>query len=84
MAAALNFAQELANVVELLPTLAPQEVMSLRLSPPSQERIAALLEKSKAEGLSSEERREWEQFASVEHLVRMAKIRAAIERRDAG
>jgi hypothetical protein len=80
----LNFAQELANVVELLPTLSPQEVLSLRLSPPSQERIAALLDKSKAEGLSPEEEHEWEQFASVEHLVRMAKLTAAIERRDNG
>jgi hypothetical protein len=55
---ALNFARELTNVIELLPTLSPQEVLSLRLSPPLQGRIAALLEKSKAEGLSSEEQRE--------------------------
>lgn len=66
-----------AGLAELLEKLAslpsPEEILALRASPALQERIDTLLEKSKDEGLTPDERREWEQFCYVEHLVRMAK-----------
>lgn len=68
----------LANVLETLASLpTPEEVLALRPSPALQERIESLLEKNQASGLSSEEQREWEQYCYVEHLVRLAKVRAA-------
>ena len=48
-----------------------------------QERIEALLNKNRAGGLSDEERKEWERYQYIEHLVRMAKARA-IQRQDQG
>ena len=64
----------------LLETLAAmpsaKEVLALRPAPPLQERIDALLEKSRSAGLSPDEQREWGLCQYVEHLVRLAKITA--------
>ena len=79
-----NFSEELRSLLEKLDApSSPEEILALRASPALQERIDTLLEKSKDEGLSTDERREWEQFCYVEHLVRMAKGNAAIELRKA-
>jgi len=67
----------MADVLEAfarLPT--PQEVLDLRPSPELQERISALLEKNRDQGLSPEEEREWERYQYLEHLVRLAKAKA--------
>jgi len=70
----------LSDVLEALARLpSPEEVLALRPSPTLQDRIEALLEKNRSSGLSAEERREWEQYQYVEHLVRMAKGRAALK-----
>jgi len=42
-----------------------------------------LLEKNQAAGLSADEQREWQQYQYVEHLVRLAKARAALKLRGA-
>src|SRR5687768_407223 len=69
----------LADVLEKLATLpGPEEVLALRPSASLQTRIDDLLERNQAGGLSAEEQREWEQYRYVEHLVRMAKARAAL------
>ena len=69
----------LAEVLETLATLpGPEEVLALRPSPALQERLDHLLEQSQAGELSAEQRREWEQYQYVEHLVRLAKTRAAL------
>lgn len=69
----------LADVLEKLATLpSPEEVLALRPSEALQARIDELLERNQAGGLSAEEQREWEQYRYVEHLVRMAKARAAL------
>jgi hypothetical protein len=74
----------LANVLEALASLpTPEEVLALRPSTALQERIDALLEKNQEGGLDADERREWEQYQYVEHLVRMAKARAALKLRGA-
>jgi hypothetical protein len=74
----------LAGVLEKLADLpTPEEILALRPAPALQERIEALLEKNQGGGLSSDEQREWEQLQYVEHLVRLAKARAALKLRSA-
>jgi hypothetical protein len=70
----------LADVLETLASLpTPEEVLALRPSPALQERIEELLEKDRSSGLLPEEQREWEHYEYVEHLVRLAKARAALK-----
>ena len=40
-------------------------------------RISELLRKNRQEGLTPEENAEWQRYETVEHLVRLAKARAA-------
>ena len=71
---------ELNDVLETLaslPTL--EEVLALRPSTALQERLDDLLEKNCSGGLSPEDQGAWEQYQYVEHLVRLAKARAAIK-----
>ncbi len=70
----------LTDVLEALATLpTPEEILALRPSPALQERIEELSEKSRNGSLSAEELRDWEQYQYVEHLVRVAKARAALK-----
>jgi hypothetical protein len=70
----------LTGLLETLAALpSPEEVLALRPSPELQERIDHLLEKSQAGGLSPEEQREWQLYEYAEHLVRLAKARAALK-----
>jgi hypothetical protein len=74
----------IAGVLETLASLpTPEEVLALRPSPALQERIEDLLDKNRNGGLSQEEQREWEQYQYVEHLVRLAKARAALKLKSA-
>jgi hypothetical protein len=69
-----------AGALETLASLpSPEEVLALRPSPELQEQIDRLLEKSQAGELSPDEQREWQQYEYVEHLVRLAKARAAVK-----
>jgi hypothetical protein len=66
-----------SSVLEKLAALpAPEEVLALRPTPPLQERIDLLLEKSRLSSLSPADQREWDQYQYLEHLVRLAKISA--------
>jgi hypothetical protein len=70
----------LAEVLETLAALpTPQEVLALRPSAALQERIDALLEKNQQSGLAPDEQVEWERYRFAEHLVRLAKARAALK-----
>jgi hypothetical protein len=70
----------LNSVLEKLAALpAPEEVLALRPAAALQNRLEALLEKSRTTGFSPEEQREWDQYEYVEHLVRLAKANAAIK-----
>jgi hypothetical protein len=74
----------LDGVLETLATLpTPEEVLALRPSAALQTRIEELLEKSRSGNLSPDEQREWEQYRYLEHLVRLAKARAALKLRGA-
>lgn len=66
-----------AQVLEFLATLpSPEEIMQLRPSDELQKRLDQLLEKSRIGNLTETESTEWKQYQQLEHLVRMAKIRA--------
>jgi hypothetical protein len=69
-----------AGLGDVLDTLArlpsPEEVLGLRPATHLQDRIEELLAKYRAGGLSAEEQREWERYEYIEHLVRLAKVRA--------
>ena len=67
-----------SEVVEMLAGLpSPEEILELCPSKKLQARIDTLLEKNRNEGLSSEEEQEWSQYEYLEHLVRLAKAKAA-------
>ena len=67
----------LGDVLETLARLpSPEEVLGLRPATHLQDRIEELLAKNRAGGLSAEEQREWERYQYIEHLVRLAKVRA--------
>lgn len=74
----------LADVLETLATLpTPDEVLALRPSAALQDRLEQLLEKNQNGQLSPEEQRDWERYQYVEHLVRLAKARAALRLKSA-
>jgi hypothetical protein len=67
----------LADVLETLARLpSPEEVVALRPSAQLQARIEILIDKMRADDLSADERKEWEHYEYIEHLVRMAKVQA--------
>jgi hypothetical protein len=69
-----------AEVLEFLARLpTPEETLALQPSETLQQRIAALLEKNKTGGLSPAEAQEWQQYAFLEHLVRVAKAQALLK-----
>ncbi|MEZ4298157.1 MAG: hypothetical protein R3B70_24610 [Polyangiaceae bacterium] len=71
------------EIVQFLATLpTPEQILAYRASPAVEQRIAALLEKTRAEGLTEDEEREWQVYEYAAHLIRVAKANAAIKLRD--
>ena len=60
----------------LLSSPTPEDVIDFRPSEDTQKRIRALLDANQTGKLSDEQQRELDEFAQVEHLVRMLKIKA--------
>ena len=54
----------------------PSQVADYRPSPESQRRVAELLERDRAGSLSADEKAELDHYVELEHILRMAKIRA--------
>jgi len=54
----------------------PAGVVSFRPSPTTKKRVAELIEQEKTSGLSSEEKSELDHYMQLEHLMRLAKVRA--------
>jgi len=54
----------------------PEAVIAFRPSDSVQNRVAALVEQSKAGGISTEEQSELEDYLQLEHIMIMAKARA--------
>lgn len=68
------------EVTQFLATLpAPEQILAFRASPAVEARIADLLEKSRAAGLTEDEEREWQTYEYAGHLIRMAKANAALK-----
>ena len=55
---------------------ASEAVADFRPSPEAQRRVAELIEREKEEGLSLEETTELDHFMELEHILRMAKVKA--------
>jgi hypothetical protein len=71
-----------AALLELLATLPnPKEILDLRPAPELQQRIDALLEKSRTGALTTSEAAEWDRYEFLEHLVRIAKANAQAKMR---
>jgi hypothetical protein len=55
----------------------PERIIAFRPSPAAQLRVEELIAKEKSEGLPADERSELEYFFQLEHILRVAKARAA-------
>ena len=54
----------------------PEEILSFRPSPETQERVRELLERNSADELTEDEALELEWFGELEHLMQLVKLRA--------
>ncbi len=69
-----------AEVLEFLAQLpTPEEILALRPSTALQTQIDQLLETNRTVGLNADEAQVWEQYQFLEHLVRVAKIKALLK-----
>jgi hypothetical protein len=69
-----------SDVLEFLAGLpTPEEILAFRPSPALEARVRALLEKSRAGALDLSEQDEWQRYEYLEHLVRLAKAKAALK-----
>ncbi len=64
------------QIAEIIARAEPEKVLEMRASEGMQQRFNALVEKSKSEDISSQERDELNHFVMIERLLRLAKIRA--------
>ena len=75
--------QEINRLADIADTLAelpsPEQVLALHPSPALAERIEFLLAKKNDAGLTPDEAAEWDEIMRVEHLVRVAKAKAALK-----
>lgn len=60
----------------LLASPSPQEIIEFRPSPATQERVSALLDANRQGSITEDEQHELDEFAQLEHFVRMLKIKA--------
>lgn len=64
------------QIADVLSTVEPEKLMGLKASDAMQQRLEDLMEKSKEQRLTQEEKDELDHFLVLERLVRLAKIRA--------
>ncbi|MEB3339503.1 hypothetical protein [Okeania sp.] len=70
----------IANLLEFLVSLpSPEEILALRPSENLQNQINILLEKNRSSELMNEDKKQWEQYQYLEHLVRIAKAQAYLK-----
>ena len=70
----------LSDLLEALVNLpTPDEIIALKPSATLQQRIDDMLEKNRTVGLTPDEEQWWNQYEYVEHLVRIAKAKAALK-----
>jgi len=54
----------------------PETVINFRPSEATQSRVSELLQKEKSVNLTTEEKAEFDNYVLIEHLMRLAKVRA--------
>ena len=64
------------EVIELIASSSPQNVIAFIASEEAKNRIADLIFGEKTEGLSDDEKTELDLCLQIEHLLRVAKVRA--------
>lgn len=64
------------EVIEFIASSSPQNVVAFRPSGETKARVADLLAREKTEGLSADEKSELDHYLQIEHLMRLAKVRA--------
>lgn len=68
------------DVLEFLAGLpSPEEILAFRPAPFLRDRVSELLEKNRTTGLAPDEEEEWQRYQYLEHLVRLAKAKAALK-----
>ena len=71
-----------SDVLEFLAGLpSPEQILAFRPSPLLRDRVSALLDKNRTTGLTANEEEEWQRYQYLEHLVRLAKAKAALKLR---
>ncbi|MCI4646797.1 hypothetical protein [Phaeodactylibacter sp.] len=64
------------EIIDFIAHENPQKVMEFKVSHLTKQRVFSLIEASKNGELPQEEQKELEQYLLLEHLMRMAKIKA--------
>ncbi len=75
----MNFQQKYKayqEVVDFIATSNPAKVLAFKPSEEAKQRVSELIEREKTSGLSAEETSELDYYMNLEHLMRMAKIKA--------
>ena len=69
-----------SDVLEFLAGLpSPGEILAFRPAPRLRDRVSEPLEKNRSSGLAPDEEEEWQRYQRLEHLVRLAKAKAALK-----
>ncbi len=72
------FYQDESSILEILASQpGPKDILALKPSPTMQARFSELLQRSKANQISTQETTELERYLALEHLIRLARGNAA-------
>ena len=75
MSASQNY-QAYREIVDFIASSNPAKVLAFKPSDEARQRVSDLIEREKSEGLSEQETSELDYYMKLEHLMRMAKIKA--------
>ncbi len=64
------------EVVDFIASTNPAKVLVFKPSDEAKQRVSDLIEREKLDGLNQEETSELDYYMKIEHLMRMAKIKA--------
>ena len=64
------------EVIDFIATINPDKVLAFRPSEATTQHVSELIYREKTTGLSPEEKAELDHYMLLEHVMRMAKIRA--------
>jgi hypothetical protein len=72
----MNALRAYEEVIDFIASTDPAKVIAFRPSEVTKQRVSDLIYREKTIGLSPEEKTELDRYMELEHLMRMAKIRA--------